>query len=422
MKRVGKLLCIALALLLFTGCASRQSEELSSVQLVDKNGLVETVSEGSRLGAFHKTDFLEPQPYQKVARVYKRNSEGKVVGKLTSYHSNGLLYQYLETAAGRAHGLYQEWYPTGALRIEAFVIEGVGDLTPEAQSSWMFDGKSRVFDEQGFLMAEMLYEKGSLEGESTYYHPNQTISKIIPYKKNKIEGEMKLFAPDGRLIGVTTYVKGKKEGPSLFEGNEMLPKREEEYEGGKLLSGKYWDFSGNLIHTIEKGFGIKPIFEQGVLKIEHEYREGLPWGEVKVYRESGQLESIHHIVDGQKEGKEVCYYAHSGELKPRLEVTWKEDEILGEVTSWYENGQMESSRTFLKNVKNGPSMAWYESGDLMMVEEYAEDKLVHGKYFKKGEDVPTTRVANGEGVATIFDKEGNFVRKIHYEKGLPIEG
>ena len=74
-----------------------------------------------------------------------------------------------------------------------------------------------------------------------------------------------------------------------------------------------------------------------------------------------------------------------------------------------------------QNKKNGHCTAWYQNGFLMFVEEYENDKLLKGEYYKSGEKIPCSRVEKGKGIATLFDAEGNFVRKIFYKEGRAAE-
>ncbi|MCB1136152.1 MAG: hypothetical protein KDK78_07790, partial [Chlamydiia bacterium] len=73
------------------------------------------------------------------------------------------------------------------------------------------------------------------------------------------------------------------------------------------------------------------------------------------------------------------------------------------------------------NKKQGMCTAWYEDGSLMFVEEYDKDRLIQGKYLRPGEHTPISRVAEGSGIATLFDADGKFIRKICYEDGEPVE-
>lgn len=418
---------IVASLILLSGLAiscGRSGGEIALVQLIDRNGMQETISSNDRLSQLEKVDFLAAQPYQKVTRIFKRDAVGKIHAKLTTYHPSGYLRQYLETVDSRANGVYKEWYPNGKLRMIANVIEGVGDLSVEAQSSWIFDKQSQVWSEDGHLIATIPYDKGQLTDKSLYYNPNGTIAKIIPYNQDKMDGTVELFDLAQNLIGSTVYVNGQKHGPSIFQGNRELPKREEEYEEGKLISGKYWDFKHNLISEVISGRGVKSIYEEGFLRSQEEINGGVLSGLVKIFRENGTLEGCYHISKNLKDGEEWCYYdPKEGDdaPKPMLFLNWKNDEIHGLVQTWYKNGVLESEKEMAHNKKEGLFLAWYEDGSLMMVEEYEKDILQNGKYMKRGEENPISRVVNGKGTATIYDAEGNFVHKIEYQKGYPVE-
>ena len=104
-----------------------------------------------------------------------------------------------------------------------------------------------------------------------------------------------------------------------------------------------------------------------------------------------------------------------------LSITWFKNKIQGLVKSWYPNGQLESQREMADNRRTGILTAWYADGSLMLMENYEQDLLAKGEYFKRGDSFPVGTVYNGEGTATIFDCTGVFVRKINYHCGKPEE-
>jgi antitoxin component YwqK of YwqJK toxin-antitoxin module len=63
-------------------------------------------------------DYLKPQPYQKVLRVFNKRKNANDFSIITSYHSNGNLFQYLEVEKARAKGNYREWFPNGSQKIQ----------------------------------------------------------------------------------------------------------------------------------------------------------------------------------------------------------------------------------------------------------------------------------------------------------------
>ena len=102
------------------------------------------------------------------------------------------------------------------------------------------------------------------------------------------------------------------------------------------------------------------------------------------------------------------------------EKTLKGKKLDGAYKTWYENGVMESQREINANKKHGLSFAWFKDGSLMLSEEYENDLLLKGSYFKKGDKNPVSKVESGKGYATLYDKDGLFLKKISYDKGKPI--
>ena len=75
----------------------------------------------------------------------------------------------------------------------------------------------------------------------------------------------------------------------------------------------------------------------------------------------------------------------------------------------------------LRNKKEGPSSAWYQNGSLMFIEEYENDLLMLGRYYKPNDSSFVSQIDHGNGAATLFNNKGDLIRKISYEKGVPQE-
>jgi len=91
------------------------------------------------------------------------------------------------------------------------------------------------------------------------------------------------------------------------------------------------------------------------------------------------------------------------------------------VKIWCENGQLQSQREYARNQRFGQACAWYKNTELMLVEEYEADRLVSGKYFKLHKQDPISTVVNGNGLATLYDETGAFIRRVQYIKGKPVD-
>lgn len=422
MKRA---LCL-FSMLLLVACSRRAEEtpKLISLQFIDRNGFNETISTPDRLERYKQANFLEPQPYNKVIRLFQRNKEGKTSSAVTSYHDNGQIWQYLEVVNGRAKGEYKEWYPSGLLKIEAHIVEGVGDVALECMESWVFDGESTIYDEQGALLAKFFYEKGDLSGKALFFYPNGNVRKMTPYVKNEIHGDEIYYNEAGEKIGKFPYQQGLKHGKSIYQGCKKCPKFTEEYKHGVLLSGVYYNLDGRVISKIIEGNGLQTIYEDGALKAQYEFQEGKKEGKVYLYSED-QLESEYTLKGGVKHGEEWIYYpmqhSASKEHLPKLCLTWYNGQLQGKVKSWYPTGVLESEKEMYHNKKNGPSSAWYNNGSVMLIEEYENDQLIKGIYMRKGEKSVVSSIDNGEGTATLYDPEGYFLKKVYYHKGIPRE-
>jgi len=407
------------------GCTGRSRQEapntIVSMQVIDRNGFSETISNKDRLSSYQKVNFLTPQPYEKVLRVYGKNQEGKSSSRINSYHTNGQTCQYLEIVDGRAHGKYLEWHENGQLKIEATVIEGIADINDAAKASWLFDEKSSVWDEEGLLLAEIYYDKGILSAPSRYYYPDGALKQVIPYDKDNIEGDAVSYYPSGSLLEKCAFTAGKRNGTSVGYWENKQVKFEENFEDGLLITGTYFTLQGEPLGGIEKGHGKQAIFEEGLLASLIEYRAGAPEGKVELFRTDGSLSGICHIKGDMKEGEEWEYYPpkKTGELKPKLFLNWHEDAIQGQVKTWYDNGILESQREINGSKKQGLGFAWYKSGALMLSEEYENDLLVKGSYYKNGDKNAVSRIEEGKGTATLYTPEGLFLRKISYDKGRP---
>lgn len=408
------------------GCSSNKNQNelpvLTSINIIDRNGMTETLSTPDRLKQYENVDFLSEQPYQKVLRIYSRDQRGDIHAYVTSYYPNGHPKQYLEIVNNRAHGAYREWHSNGMLKLETYVIGGEADINTCAEESWLFEGCSEVWDECGHLIANIPYCNGELQGVAVYYHPNKTIWKKIPYNKNQIDGVAEYYLESGSLLQTIEYVQGVKQGTSKRFWDSCKVAAEETYCQGLLTTGRYYDPCGKLLAQIDEGNGFRALFGKESLSELQEYHNGVLDGQVKYFAANGTLVKSTHFKNDIKNGEEIEYYpALNGQLPlPKLSITWSEGKIQGIVKTWYPNGIQESQREMANNCKSGLLTAWYNNGNIMLIEEYDRNKLVKGEYFPIGEKIPVSEINAGHGLATLYDPQGTFLRRVIYNNGKPL--
>ncbi len=414
---------IRLAFILFflaASCQRAHREELVLMQIQDRNGLSETISDEEKLAVHGTKNFLASQPYKKVLRLYRK--EGKNRSIITTYHPNGSIWQLLEAREMRAFGAYHEWFSDGTQKIKAQVIGGTADLSPSAQETWLFEDISEVWNEKGALIAQIAYEKGALSGISTFYYASGAVERETPYAQDRIDGEEKTFWEDGKLKSTTLYQVGYKEGKSSGFWPNGESSWEEEYEQGLLIQGKYWNTDRRVIAEVQNHAGYRALFDQRRLVRIEEIRNGVREGLVQCFDAQGQLRSSHHLKNGKKQGEEIEYYPMAGSKpQPKISLDWDQDTIHGSVKTWYATGQLESQREIYKNKKAGIACAWYRDGALMLLEEYENDQLQRGQYYKKNQSSPVSTISGGTGIATLYDSDGLFMSKITYLKGKPVD-
>ncbi|PIS01899.1 MAG: hypothetical protein COT85_08145 [Chlamydiae bacterium CG10_big_fil_rev_8_21_14_0_10_42_34] len=419
---------LILILAITAGCYHSSTEDtLALIQIQDRNGLTETISNPDRLTVYESVDFFTSQPYKKVLRVYK--TEGKNQSKITTYHPNGVVWQYLEAEEMRAHGSYREWFQNGQIKIEATVIGGTADVNPGSHEDWLFDHLSQVWDEHGNLIAKIPYEKGMLEGTSVYYYPSGQIEREIPFVRNSMQGDVIEYTRNGIIKSKTQYKNGIKEGSSLGYFSDGALAWDEDYSGGLIRTGAYYSKNGELVSEITNAGGFQALYDDNDALTLIEFRVGQPEGLVKKFTPYGELHRSYFIRNGKKQGEETEFYLSSevdqsvkrSQPLPKLVVTWNESTIHGPVKTWYNNGQLQSQREYSNNKKSGSSLAWYRDGSFMLLEEYEEEKLLNGQYFKAGKPEPVSTIINGNGLATIYDETGAFLRKVSYVRGKPFD-
>ncbi|MBS0628700.1 MAG: hypothetical protein JSS30_00575 [Verrucomicrobia bacterium] len=417
---MNKILPFLLLLSLLAGCRAQKEDgnTIVSMQTVDRNGFSETISTKDRLAVYQNVNFLTSQPYEKVMRVYKKDQEGKSHAKLTSYHPNGGIWQYLEVVDNRANGHYYQWHENGRPMIEGTIIEGMADLSELAQQSWLFDKECKVWDEEGNLQALFTYEKGLIAKEAVYYFPSGKVAKIIPYKKGLIDGVLTSYDEEGSILQQIPFKAGVKDGAAIDSWIYGIKKSDELYQNGLLIEAAYYDPQGNLVAEVKEGYGTKAQFDGNNLFSLTQYQNGVVNGEVKEFDPNGKLHCCYRISDGKKNGEEFEYFPDGKSAK--LMVTWAQDQIQGMVKTWYKNGIVESQREMTGNKKHGICLGYYSSGDPMLMEEYENDRLIKGSYFKKGEKHPVSTIENGDGVATLYTSEGQLLKKVNYEKSKPV--
>jgi antitoxin component YwqK of YwqJK toxin-antitoxin module len=423
---------LALITLLMAGCQTPPPLQDSSVQLVaikepllrvnivDHSNLSETFTSPERLKELVKRNYLEPQPYRKVARVFARDKEGSAHSIVTSYYENGQVRQYLECVNGRACGVYQEWHSNGQKKLVARVLAGRADIDEKALTSWAFDGECTAWDEQGVISATFTYQHGALNGPSTTFYSTGERASETPYENGLQEGQQIVYSKSGQILGELSFHNGARHGPALGRYDNGADNWKEEYVDDHLMQGAYLAQDGTQLSSVVRGEGVRSTFDDGRLVSQEEVHLGLPEGWTTTFDANGLIDRKYQVKDEKKNGTEIWYFP--GTTQEKLEIEWHDGMIHGTVKTWYPSGVLESQREMSQNMKQGVATAWYLDGSLQLVEEYNDNKLVRGRYHRKGDTAPVSTIEKGNGIATLFDASGTIIEKVPYLDSKPQIG
>ncbi|MFZ4099607.1 MAG: toxin-antitoxin system YwqK family antitoxin [Chlamydiia bacterium] len=420
--KVAKTLLISLGTLALLGCSPRallqRNDALTTVVLQDRNGFSETVSQPDRLARLATVDFNSPQPYERVIRVFQRNEDGSVPSILTCYYPNGQLSELLDVLSGRASGRYCRWHQNGQINLYAVVMGGVADVNDRAKQTWLFDGESLVWDEEGHLIARIPYDRGALHGIEQHYYPSGSTQESIPYVKGLLHGTREAYSPNGELLQRQDFDQGQPHGHAeSWWLHEHRLSTQEIWSQGLLLQGEYYHADGTSAGSVQQGSGHRILFDTARMIRRYQVQTGRVEGFVEEFNASNVCIRTWNEAQGMKQGVERVFEPKNGNLK--LELCWKDDVLQGPCRTYYVDGKLESQKELSDNQVHGRCLAWYPSGQVMLLEEYQQGILERGEYYELGSLVPVSQVVQGHGTVTLYDGSGRKAKTIPIVNGIP---
>ncbi|MDA8774008.1 hypothetical protein N9N03_02640 [Chlamydiia bacterium] len=410
------LFIFTLTTLLLTGCTNSNSIKVERLIIKEHNGSIQTITHPEKLKSFANTDFLAPQPYKSVTRYYKTPKSSVLSGVITSYHPNGLIAQSLEIKNNQANGVYREWYDSGTTKVQTTIMGGVGSLDDDSQNTWIYNGLAFAWYPDGALQATINYVNGNREGITHTYHPNGLVDTIHMYTNDALHGQQQGFDDQGVLRWTHTFNNGLQHGAAIrYKDTSII--LDEHYNNGLLETGRYISLTENNIQTgVNNYSGHQIVYNENTDEyIISEIKNGVVDGIVSYYDDSG-LNRTETIQNGMKNGVETWLYANG---IPKLQIQWINDVISGVVTTYFDNSTVESIRHINNNLLHGSYLAYYPDGQLMVDEIYENNKLVTGNYYPLGTMIRSSYVTNGQGTATIYNKDGGVKELITYKNGIP---
>ncbi|TVR76096.1 MAG: toxin-antitoxin system YwqK family antitoxin [Chitinophagaceae bacterium] len=169
--------------------------------------------------------------------------------------------------------------------------------------------------------------------------------------------------------------------------------------------------------SLKIGF-YKRFNEEGVLREEANFKNGVLHGERKLYYPTGELFIVEVHEDGNFHGPYFSYFENGN---PREEGEFVNNAIHGIWKNFHQNGKVNEIVTFRNGEEHGPFEKYHENGALAAVGQYENSKETGDwiYYHDNGNVREEVNYLEGweNGLVKVFDEEGNLWKEIIYERG-----
>lgn len=274
--------------------------------------------------------------------------DDKPVGTFNHYYNSGKLRSVTK-------------YQGDIARAEVFTQKGKllakGKFIDQKKDSiWVYYG------DFGMVSQKETFYKGNKTGLEETYYPNGQVASQIEYINDIENGNFVMYYSNGNIENEGEYLNGQYNGEYTYYYDNGKKMYEGVYEIGR--KNKLW------VYYHSDGL-IKMFIHYDMGKtIKEDYQNG----EFVSYYDSGMLESIGHYKEGKKEGYFAEYYNNGKrELVPREKTDpYEPDELIEVITGQ----QVKFERTYINDETVGEVKYFNEEGKLLKTENYLNGVLI----------------------------------------------
>ena len=187
----------------------------------------------------------------------------------------------------------------------------------------------------------------------------------------------------GNIKVVGDVMNGMKEGNWIENyPNSDIPRYIIQYKEDKR-AGLYLEFDkqANLIKKIEykndsMHGGNYAWDKNGRATTKQEYKEGMLDGKSVIYTDKGFIQEEAEYKAGKRHGITTWYlYGEKMQGPKYVMYTYQDGKFEGVQETYYENGNIKTSKMFSNNVQNGPAIEYYEDGRVKSEANYKNGEL-----------------------------------------------
>jgi antitoxin component YwqK of YwqJK toxin-antitoxin module/Tfp pilus assembly protein PilF len=359
--------------------------------------------------------------FQNGAIRYKRSYKDDKTIKLECFDANGKSLYIADESKGRIN--FRTYYPDGILETE-------GDLLDDKR-----DGKWIIYNPQGKIVQDLMYNDGQMTGKQKKYYDNGVLKEhyscdsnyiVGPYEEYYSTGQIKtkgLWDKNGRTGEWTSFYSNDSVQSKLFYSKNVRVGRQfffspigeissDEYfnDEGESIRLKLYDHEGKMQDQKYEYDSVlfKEYYSSGALKISKLKVNNVNHGIVETYFPNGKLKSQKAFIYGLENGI-AKRWDYKGNLA--VEVPYVMGKRHGLVKG-YIDGKLSYTDSYEDDLSQGPYTEYYNNGKLQRITMYVDDQK-HGNadYFARDSSF-MYRLIYFENVLKAYtykDAKGNFL-------------
>lgn len=217
------------------------------------------------------------------------------------------------------------------------------------------------------------YDNGMQHGPTTYTYPHS--QAIERYELYNLGVKVKEISYDPSGIPEREWIQLSPARHSISSWYKSgSPMSVEEFAGGELLEGQYFNAQNELESRIEKGIGLRVCRDRLGVLLSKEVVEGGYTVKKETFFPNGSPESIAYYLKGALHGEKRTF---SPEGEPLAIEEWVNNQLHGKAI-YFKNGNRYIETSYLYGQKEGLEREFVD-GELVCQETFWENGLKHGE-------------------------------------------
>ena len=340
---------------------------------------------------------------------------GQPDGRIENYKLIGYKYEDVDYKGGQKQGKEVGYYPDQSIYYEYLYDNGKlngpykvfyedGSTNNEGNfKNDLYEGEVVGYYRSGQIKSSYTYKEGVLNGPAVEYYEDGQVQSTGAYKNDKQLGEWKQYNSAGALIQVEAYdERGKVNGPT--KNLDYLGRVETVYmkKKGEITELINYDTEGEVISKYKVKGGelkFKNLNVNGVPVSEGKFVNETRAGEWKNFDPYGGLANVSHYENGLKSGEEKNYILNEYLASS---YNYKEGKREGLTIDYHPNGSFSRQANFKEDNLHGSYVTYNQDG-----------VIISDLYFIENQLMGTCKYYNCDGTPYLIEE---------FDLGYPLEG